>query len=302
MSLSNIPWTKEDHELLISVAGKGLSIEQIRQKYFPNRSYCALNSRLYVYGIENNYYHRKYSQDDNFWSVPNELNCYWAGVMAADGHIAKDKRYGTKSFQWNISAKDRNLMQRFLLDTKSNDIIESKFKKSKITGVVAEMIRVRINSLKWVEDLENNFKIINNKHMRTDIPDLNENLVWCFIRGYIDGDGHITHYKSPSRKEKNRRCLRIGIGSCSVVILEKIMALVDSKFSSYQKKRTRKLFQFKDKKMKTLYVSGQRAVQMFLFMSKLNAHCLDRKWKNPEILALVRERVAERPEAYKDFL
>jgi LAGLIDADG-like domain len=295
---TNIPWTEEDHVLLLSVINKGKSLEQIRKEYFPHRTYTAIQSRLFVFGFKNNYYHRKYNQDEFFWSEPNEANSYWAGVMAADGHISLDSRYGTKAFQWIISTKDESWMDLFMKTVGTN--VPKKYIETTLeSGNISRCVRIRVASSRWVKDLEDNFKIINNKSARLDLPEFKEEkLLWCFIRGYIDGDGHITHYKGYGSK----RTLRIGMTSESIVILEKIMELIDNKFTSYMPNRKRKLFRFKTSKAKTLYISGQKAVQMFLFLSKFGVPCLDRKWKNPEVLELVAKEVAARPEAYKDFI
>lgn len=294
----NIPWTKEDHELLLSVINKGESLSQIKEKYFPNRTYTSLCSRLYVYGVKNDYYHRKYTNDNNFWTTQNKLNCYWAGVMAADGHISNDSRYGTKSFQWIASSKDELWMDTFIQDVKT-DVPKKYLYQTLKSGNISKCTRIRISCLKWVDDLEKNFKIINNKTDRVDLPDFtNEDFFWYFLRGYIDGDGHITHYKG----HKNNRVLRIGITSESVTILSKIMKIIDNKFYSFCPTRKRKIFYAKISNAKTFHISGQKAVQMFLFLSKFDVPCLERKWKNPEVLELVAKEVAARPEAYKDFI
>jgi hypothetical protein len=293
-------WTDEDHKLLVSVANTGISMEQIRQQYFPHRTYNSINGRLSLYKIKNEYKSRKYSQNNKFWSTPNENNSYWAGVMMADGHIEKTKGH-SKALAWSISAKDENLMLKFREDSESDAKIDSWTTISEKTGIESRSIRMRVHCQDWIKDLENNFKIINNKGYRTDLPDIKEELIWCFIRGYIDGDGYISYCKIGSKSNPNKKCLRIGIASESKIILEKIMNLVDSKFFA-RKKQKRGIIKCKGEKTSVLRISGQKAVQMFLFMSRLNVPCLDRKWKNPKILELVREEINNNPDAYKNFL
>jgi hypothetical protein len=38
-------------------------------------------------GFDNNYKHRKYFHNEDFWSIPNPVNAYWGGMSSADSSV-----------------------------------------------------------------------------------------------------------------------------------------------------------------------------------------------------------------------
>jgi hypothetical protein len=123
----------------------------------------------------------KYSVKEDFFSIPNLLNCYWAGFLAADG--CKPKKF---SVTLALSVKDLTHLERFKFDIGSTYPIKF-YSASCFTYV---------NRRQIYENLETIFNIVPRKSLIYTYPNLTEkHLVDAFIIGYIDGDGSIFFQK-----------------------------------------------------------------------------------------------------------
>lgn len=133
---------------------------------------------------------RKTSVDDNFFSEPNLINCYWAGFLAADGNIRHLKRH--KELNLQISQKDLGHIKKFVTQV---GFTGATTVYTRANGI--PMCNVHINSDKICEDLEKNFNITPRKTF-TLLPPVNltDEQKDCYIAGYIDGDGCIQKIKT----------------------------------------------------------------------------------------------------------
>lgn len=131
------------------------------------RNGLVLRSRTYV----------KNCIDDVFSSYTKE-SCYWAGFIAADGHIRRD----------------RNTLSIKLSKIDYNHLI--KFKKFIGTGVDVKFsgnyCYIDITNPYIVSDLKNNFFIETSKTFTLKFPSIPDEMKSHFIRGFFDGDGSIT--------------------------------------------------------------------------------------------------------------
>jgi hypothetical protein len=104
-------WTEEEVKILKENYGK-IPYKEI-QKLIPNHPFSAIQGKINSLGISNREIARllkvKFPSvkktvffDENFFEVPNLLNCYWAGFIAADGNISKNN----KKFSIQIGDKD----------------------------------------------------------------------------------------------------------------------------------------------------------------------------------------------------
>src|SRR5690606_33948637 len=83
-------WKPEESNKLKKLINMGMSYDDIAIKYFPHRSGNSLRLHATRYlKIHNDYKHREYSFDKDFWKIPNVTNCYWAGFLGADGNVSK---------------------------------------------------------------------------------------------------------------------------------------------------------------------------------------------------------------------
>src|SRR3990167_2588137 len=110
-----------------------------------------------------------YDYDENFFEIPNILNCYWAGFIAADGCVSKNNNRITIE----LDGKDKNHLIQF-----KNDV--------KFSGEV--------------RDIKSNPKSLKPPNLK------NEELIKAFIIGYIDGDGSIVY---PSKCKERKTIISI---------------------------------------------------------------------------------------------
>lgn len=140
---------------------------------------------------------RVYSVNDDFFEVPNILNCYWAGFIAADGYVRKNE------LKIDLSLKDKTQLYRFKSDIGYQGIIHE-YKVEKVyknKKRIFEACYISITSEKIVNDLLKNFNITNKKSLILLPPNINDkNLIDAFICGYIDGDGSVCLYTNYARK------------------------------------------------------------------------------------------------------
>lgn len=136
---------------------------------------------------------RKTTVNEDFFSIPNSINSYWAGFLAADGNIRNSRDKLCLSLQ--ISLKDVQHLEKFV------SIIQYSGKVSKYTrknGI--SMCNINIISNKICNDLEKNFNLIPKKSLVLKPPNiLSDEQKDCFIAGYIDGDGCIRQIRANNK-------------------------------------------------------------------------------------------------------
>ena len=100
------------------------------------------------------YKQRTYNVDDFFFNIPNELNSYYAGFIAADGCICSRNR-DKRTLRIGLSSKDSKWLKTFKEKIKS----ESPF-KNRIQKKIYEITEISITSKQIVDDLKSNFNVV----------------------------------------------------------------------------------------------------------------------------------------------
>ena len=122
-----------------------------------------------------------------FDSIDTEEKAYWLGFIFADGTINSSPiREGVKNiygFELSLGIKDLKHLEKF----------------KKFIGYNKDLLidnnRCRFSiANKHFWTTLNNLGCTPNKSLTLKFPDISENLVKHFIRGYFDGDGCITRY------------------------------------------------------------------------------------------------------------
>jgi len=143
---------------------------------------CIYCSRTTKFSGRNNPNTKYLSIDDNFFTeIDSNDKAYLLGWIASDGHI------GTRGFKISIHQKD--------IDTLINlkNIICKEIPIKKFKTQTSSMCSFEINSKQISKDLCSLLKINPGaKSCTVNFPILKtDDLQWCFIRGYFDGDGSI---------------------------------------------------------------------------------------------------------------
>lgn len=188
-------WSKEETKIVLENYGK-IDTKNI-VKLLPDKTIKQIRRKANHLGLKCNY---EISQprtkvDDNFFTIPNPVNSYWAGFIAADGCISKNGRF------FSVNQSQLEPLQKLKDSCKYQGNIsyqrklQEKIMDRHYPAKEVDIYTIKIKSKQMVLDLYNNFNITSQKSYTLQPPkDLNEYNTWCFIAGLIDGDGHIGLY------------------------------------------------------------------------------------------------------------
>lgn len=171
-----------------------------------------VNYRTKSWGLD---YSKKKSLNESFFSGKEKAVYYWAGFLAADGWIEKERnRVGLA-----LQAQDYKHLEKFKAAVNSQHDICPFMNNT--------AYRIRFNSEQMVSDLEDRFNITARKTFTYTMPEFEEPyLFFEFMRGYIDGDGHLE--KKPSGRvsislcSANKQFLEEYIELCSLFVNKSI--------------------------------------------------------------------------------
>lgn len=180
---------------------------------------------------------RKYHLDENYFSEINSSEkAYLLGLLYADGSNFEKNNTITLYFQ----EKDKHILEEIRLVLKTNIPLKA-IKPKKSTHQTGYVLAV--TSSKMSKDLSKH-GMINNKTFYLSFPNIDENLVSHFIRGYFDGDGCVI-----STKGRERFSL---VGTDS--LLDTIQQIFYEKLSI---KKTSRYKRNKEKNISTCYYKGR---------------------------------------------
>jgi len=166
--------------------------------------------------------------ENYFENIDTEDKAYWLGFLYADGYVRIGKRNSCQ-LKLKLSQKDKDHILKFknCIESKK-DIKDSKdvfFSNGK--EYISLSSTFNVYSFKIVNDLISH-GCVNNKTQKIRFPNLNNNLIYHFIRGYFDGDGCIF-------KNKNRpNSFTISICSNKIFVEELSSFLEIGKIINYK--------------------------------------------------------------------
>ena len=123
---------------------------------------------------------RNLCHNENFFeNIDSEIKAYLLGFFAADGHIEKRQDYDSYTLRIGVQLNDSHILKLYLKNISKDTVISCK----------KNFASIAVTSKKIGEDLlKLGYDHLKTYTMKT-IPDLPENLMYHFIRGYFDGDG-----------------------------------------------------------------------------------------------------------------
>lgn len=181
-------WTSDELEYL-KAHYQDKSYREIGE--YLGRKEQAIRSKMHFLGLKKSVYHCNY---DYFEVIDTEDKAYWLGFIYADGNINKAK----STLRINLQGRDN------LHLAKLNKSIQGNFHvrlfDEKHGDKTYPMCQILIYSTKMANDLIDK-GVFPSKTDKITFPNLPNDLVRHFIRGYFDGDGSICerkHKKGPS--------------------------------------------------------------------------------------------------------
>lgn len=188
--------TKEDEIRIIELKKLKTPLNLIKNEFNIKNNktiYDVLkrNGRDHIVG------NKKYKVDENYFNViDTESKSYWLGFLYADGYVRyKNDRSGELKLKLKLS--DRGHIELFNKCLNSNYPIKDDLSVLKIKNkeYLSYLSFVGIYNTKMVNDLIKH-GCMNNKTFKIKLPQLDEDLMRHFIRGYFDGDGSISNSKA----------------------------------------------------------------------------------------------------------
>lgn len=176
------------------------------------------------YPLTTNHISNRRIRHDIFSKIETELQAYLLGFYSADGNI-NEKR---KTFRIHLQKQDSELVYLYK-DIISPDARTFTIGGHKTTGRNGQEINahesfgVDITSAKLCTDLVNLGIGYNKSYNDLHIPEMSENLVRHFIRGYFDGDGCITVWLSKEKGKSDRVRGKFDICAKSASILNEFI-------------------------------------------------------------------------------
>ena len=163
-------------EQFLTLKAKGLTFAQIGKLF--NLTERQVNYRTKAHW-DLDYSKKKYV-NESFFKNNTKASNYWAGMLAADGSIEG----GRNRISLGLQVGDIGHIEKFKKAVSSSHDI--------CLFMHDSAARIRFNSLEMVEDLKSIFNIVPAKTMTYKMPFFEEDyLMLEFLRGYIDGDGHL---------------------------------------------------------------------------------------------------------------
>lgn len=191
-------WTEEEDNILKQYY-QSTKFQDIHNLYLPNRTLSAITARSASLKLhkEKKIIRRLYSFNEEYFSIPAIENSYWAGYIAADGHlVVHPDRIGIRL---RCQKRDEELLTNFKNCVNSNHKItyyqpnkDQIFPDGKKHNVQECACLIIYCCQKWIDDLNKYWNITPKKSLTLQPPNTIENeFNLAYICGYFDGDGFI---------------------------------------------------------------------------------------------------------------
>ncbi len=137
--------------------------------------------------------------NQDFFKTWSPDMAYVLGYFAADGSMLESKQ-GTCYIEF--TSADRILLVHVQKATSSGHKLNQRTEDARNQPHWKPTYRIQIGSKEWFEDLTN-LGFTQNKSLTLIFPDVPEEFLGHFVRGYFDGDG-CAYFKSHFAKDRNK--------------------------------------------------------------------------------------------------
>lgn len=238
---------------------------------YLNRSETSVKVKANKMGIKKYPYICDY---EYFKNIDTESKAYWLGFIYADGWVTVNPNTNSGHVGIQLQKNDANHLKKFNKDINGNYPIAFGEKACTISSNPEKLTpycRIRIYSINMVNDLITH-GVNSNKSYDITFPDIQENLIKHFIRGFFDGDGCVRSRTRKLSSGKTKQYPVCDISCHEKSFLESIRSHIYSKgINSYI---------YPDGTNFRLYLSGLDDNINFLdYIYKDSIVYLDRKYK-----------------------
>lgn len=169
----------------------GMPMKQVLEKH--SVSYASVYNAIKRYNLQYKYTYGRtvFFNEDYFADIDNEHKAYWLGFLYADGCIMKTDSIVSdcNRLTLSLSVQDKEHVINFAKDINMPlQQVRVHHKPGFNDGSWAATLHC--NSLKMCKDLQK-LGYTKLKSERVGVPDIQEELMHHFIRGYFDADGSV---------------------------------------------------------------------------------------------------------------
>ena len=145
---------------------------------------------------ENNQNKTKFNEHI-FDSIDTEEKAYWLGFIFADGGISRTPNLGEKPrYQFELSLSDVDSDHLIKFNKFMGHILNNvKYGKVNLNGKMFGRCRWIVNN-KYLWNVLNDLGCVPQKSLLLKFPNIPQDLIRHFIRGYFDGDGSLGVYET----------------------------------------------------------------------------------------------------------
>lgn len=179
------------------------------------RTRTAVNIKASKLGLKKRYEFN----EDFFEKIDNEEKAYWLGFIWADGSIAYNTEKHVYELSIELQSSDLNHLKKFNKSLNGNLPVSTRIRESSFEDYPNKQYKtafIRVHSKKLVEDLIKH-NCIEDKSHKIGMPDISDEYMWHFIRGFFDGDGCVCY-------KDNKTNLRCDFTSVSSKMVEELRA------------------------------------------------------------------------------
>lgn len=300
--MNKINWTEQDNQIIKENHCK-LTINNIKKLLSnPNIKYSSLRSKMQRMGlfrdrvkqkIPNKNYHNV-----EYFKIPTLINCYYAGLIAADGCLMINKN-NTMNFKYKCATKDEIIIDSLIKELKFTGKKCYTSSISPHSDKICYQVHICMSSFEQnASYLKQHFNIEPNKTFRLGPINLTDKqLVMAFLCGSIDGDGSIEY-----KIQNNYESMNISFNSSSKDFIQWVEKTLNDYFPVLPGKRIPVMNQHKEDKYYRIYIGGLRAAIIIDTLRKLNVPKLARKWENPLILSYIEKQKLKFPKYFQQSI
>lgn len=192
-------WNKEDIDILKEFYGK-IPTSDIAKMVKRSRDAVQIKGRRL--GLK---YDEKYFYDKDFFSnIDTHEKAYWLGFVVADGAVIYDTERRSYGLDIKLQGGDKNHLKKFNKSINGNVEVKTferkgNFPYKQYNKNYYKGCSIRLYSQEVATDLINLGVVPNKTYETIELPDLCAELMWSYIRGFLDGDGHIC---TPAKSQK----------------------------------------------------------------------------------------------------
>lgn len=209
-------WTEEEINILTKFYGE-IPTKDIAEMVGRSRDAVQIKGRRLGLKYEDKYFYNK----SFFHTIDTAEKAYWLGFVTADGSVIYDTEKRQYGLDIKLQIKDKGHLRKFNKSIEGNVGVSSfarkgDFPDKQYNDNYYGSCSIRLYCQEIADDLISLGVVPNKTYKTIKLPKINSELMWHYIRGFLDGDGHICVPQG-----ENKYGYRVGFTSnCEPFLLE----------------------------------------------------------------------------------